>query len=39
VNAIDFGNFEKEVGKYTLTDIRDEMLKPARDPRKTFKAP
>ncbi len=39
VNAIDFGDFEKEVGKYTLTDIRDEMLKPARDPRKTFKAP
>jgi uncharacterized protein len=39
VNAIDFGSFEKEAGKYTLTDIRGEMLKPARDPRKTFKAP
>ena len=39
VNSIDFGSFENEVGRYTLTDIRDEMLKPARDPRKTFKAP
>ena len=39
VNSIDFGSFEKEVGRYTLTDIRNEMLKPARDPRKTFKAP
>ncbi len=37
VAAVDFKNFEKEAGKYTLVDIRNELLKPGRDPRKTFK--
>ena len=37
VNAVDFKNFEKEAGKYTLVDIKNELLKPGRDPRKTFK--
>ena len=39
VKAIDFSSFEKEIGKFTLADIRAELLKPAQDPRKTFKVP
>ncbi len=36
VNTIDFQAFENDVGKYTLADIRDELLKPGRDPRDKF---
>jgi uncharacterized protein len=36
VNAIDFQAFEGEAGKYTLADIREELLKPGRDPREKF---
>ena len=39
VHAIDFSSFEKEVGRFTLADIRAELLQPAPDPRKTFKVP
>ena len=39
VAAIDFSQFEKEVGKFTLADIRQELLKPGRDPRKSFQVP
>ena len=37
VDAVDFKNFEKEAGRYTVVDIRNELLKPGRDPRRTFK--
>lgn len=36
VNSIDFQAFENDAGKYTLADIRDELLKPGRDPRDKF---
>jgi uncharacterized protein len=36
VNSIDFHAFENDIGKYTLADIRDELLKPGRDPRDVF---
>jgi uncharacterized protein len=42
VKKIDFKQFLDEsngVGEYTLADIRDELLKPGRDPRPEFKAP
>src|SRR6266550_8938107 len=32
INSIDYRTFESEAGKYTLSDIRDELLKPGRDP-------
>jgi len=39
INSIDFRAFEAEVGKYTIADIRDELLKPGRDPRDKFTVP
>ncbi len=39
INSIDFRAFEEEVGKYTTADIRDELLKPGRDPRDKFTVP
>jgi len=39
VNSIDFKTFEAEAGKYTLGDIREELLKPGRDPRDKFVVP
>ncbi len=39
VTEIDFVQFEKDVGKYTLADIRQELLRPGRDPRKSFQVP
>src|SRR5437016_5651949 len=36
VNSIDFKTFEAEAGRYTVGDIREELLKPARDPRDKF---
>jgi uncharacterized protein len=39
INSIDFRTFESEAGKYTLSDIRDELLKPGRDPRENFVVP
>ena len=39
VNAADFRNFEAEAGKFTLSDIREELLRPGRDPRDKFVAP
>ena len=39
VAEIDFSEFEKYVGKYTLADIRQELLRPGRDPRKSFQVP
>ncbi|HSU88424.1 MAG TPA: helix-hairpin-helix domain-containing protein, partial [Terriglobia bacterium] len=36
INAIDFRTFEGEAGKYTVSDIREELLKPGRDPRDKF---
>ena len=36
INAIDFKTFEAEAGKYTVSDIREELLKPGRDPRDKF---
>src|SRR6185295_10009425 len=32
VQSIDFRTFEAEVGKFTINDIREELLKPGRDP-------
>ncbi len=41
--VLEKADFEKyaseEVGAYTLTDIKNELLKPGRDPRSEFRAP
>jgi len=39
VNAADFKAVEGEAGKFTLADIREELLRPGRDPRDKFVAP
>jgi uncharacterized protein len=42
VGKLDFSRFADEaqqVGKYTLEDIRNELLRPGRDPRPEFKTP
>ena len=39
VNSIDFKTFESEAGKFTVADIREELLKPGRDPRDKFVVP
>ncbi|HEX3556350.1 MAG TPA: Tex family protein [Thermoanaerobaculia bacterium] len=42
VGRLDFSRFADEahqVGKYTLEDIRNELLRPGRDPRPEFKTP
>ncbi|HEV2843289.1 MAG TPA: Tex family protein [Thermoanaerobaculia bacterium] len=42
VGKLDFSRFadaEQNVGKYTLEDIRNELLRPGRDPRPEFKTP
>jgi uncharacterized protein len=36
INNIDFKTFEAEAGKFTVSDIRDELFKPGRDPRDKF---
>jgi len=39
IHAVDFKSFEADAGRYTLADIRDELLKPGRDPRDQFVVP
>src|SRR6266481_2693977 len=39
VSSIDFKIFEGEAGRYTVGDIREELLKPGRDPRDKFVVP
>jgi uncharacterized protein len=39
VNSIDFKALESEAGKFTVADIREELLKPGRDPREKFVVP
>jgi uncharacterized protein len=39
VHSIDFKALEGEGGKYTVADIREELLKPGRDPREKFVVP
>jgi uncharacterized protein len=40
INKIDFNAFKADVvGPHTLHDIRNELLKPARDPRRPFRVP
>jgi uncharacterized protein len=39
VNSADFRSLEPEVGRFTLADIREELLRPGRDPRDKFVAP
>jgi protein Tex len=39
INAIDYKHFEAEAGRYTISDIREELLKPGRDPRDKFVVP
>src|SRR5215471_14804078 len=39
INSIDFKSLEHEAGKYTVSDIREELLKPGRDPREKFVVP
>ena len=42
VGKLDFSRFadaEKNLGKYTLEDIRNELMRPGRDPRPEFKTP
>jgi uncharacterized protein len=39
INSIDFKSLEHEAGRYTVADIREELLKPGRDPREKFVVP
>src|SRR5437899_2821433 len=39
ISSIDFKTFEGEAGRYTVGDIREELLKPGRDPRDKFVVP
>jgi uncharacterized protein len=39
VRSIDFRAFESEAGRSTLAEIRDELIRPGRDPRDRFVAP
>ena len=39
INSIDFKGFETEAGRYTINDIREELLRPGRDPRDKFVVP
>ena len=42
VGKLDFSRFadaEKNLGKFTLEDIRNELLRPGRDPRPEFRTP
>ncbi len=39
VGALDFRAFESEAGRYTVSDIREELLRPGRDPRDPFVVP
>src|SRR5207248_4504893 len=39
VSSIDFKTLESEAGKFTVADIREELLKPGRDPRDKFVVP
>jgi protein Tex len=39
INTVDFKAFEAEAGRYTVADIREELLKPGRDPRDKFVVP
>ena len=39
VHSIDFKTLENEAGKFTAADIREELLKPGRDPRDKFVVP
>jgi uncharacterized protein len=39
VNSADFRSLEAEAGRFTLADIREELLRPGRDPRDKFVAP
>jgi uncharacterized protein len=39
VNAADFRSLEADAGRFTLADIREELLRPGRDPRDKFVAP
>jgi uncharacterized protein len=36
IHSIDFKALENEAGKFTTADIREELLKPGRDPRDKF---
>ena len=39
VNSADFRALEADAGRFTLSDIRAELLRPGRDPRDKFVAP
>jgi uncharacterized protein len=39
IQAVDFRTFETEAGRYTVADIREELVKPGRDPRSAFVVP
>jgi uncharacterized protein len=39
VNSADFRSLEADAGRFTLADIREELLRPGRDPRDKFVAP
>jgi uncharacterized protein len=39
VSSVDFKALEPEAGRYTISDIREELLKPGRDPRDKFVVP
>jgi len=39
INSIDFKAFESEAGNFTVRDIREELLRPGRDPRDKFVVP
>src|SRR5207237_3867284 len=39
ISSIDFKTFEGEAGRYTVSDIREELLKPGRNPCDKFVVP
>jgi protein Tex len=39
IHSINFKSLETEAGKFTIADIREELLKPGRDPRERFVVP
>jgi len=39
IATLDLRAFENEAGRYTVLDIREELLKPGRDPRDQFVVP
>ena len=39
IQSIQFADFETQAGRFALNDIREELLRPGRDPRERFVVP